>query len=67
MILARKKSDVRLSTLRVTKDLLKNILNKKVCLRCSGRDLEFTFDVKICEERDNGAYYDRHICNHDLS
>lgn len=67
VILARKKSDVRLPALRVTRDLLKNILNKKVCLRCSGRDLEFMFDVRICEERDNGVYYDRLVCNHGLS
>ena len=67
VLLTRKKSSVRLPELRAERDLLKNILNKKVCFRCSGRYLEFTFDVRISEEREKGAYYDRLVCNYAFS
>lgn len=63
VLLARRKSSVRLPELRAERKLLENILNKKVCFRCSGRDLEFSFEVRISEERNKGSYYYRLICN----
>lgn len=66
VMLAKRKAGVRLPMLRLTRDLLKDVLNKRVCFRCSGRDVEFTFDVKISKERSNGEYYYRLICNHAL-
>lgn len=62
--LARRKVDVSLPVLRVKRDLLKDILNGKVCFRCAGKDITFTFDVRISTERDNEDYYYRLICNH---
>lgn len=66
VLLARRKSSVRLPELRAERKLLENTLNKKVCFPCSGKYLEFTFDVRISEERANGAYYDRLTCSHDF-
>lgn len=64
LILAKRKAGVRLPALRVKRDLLKNILNQKVCFRCAGKDMEFAFDVKISMERAKGEYYYRLKCNH---
>lgn len=66
VVLAKRKAGVRLPALRLTRDLLKNILNRKVSFQCSGKDMEFEFDVKISTERSNGEYYYRFICNQAL-
>ena len=64
VILGKRKAGVKLPVLRATRDLLKNILNKKVCFRCAGKDMEFVFDVKISMERDKKEYYYHLLCNH---
>lgn len=66
VILAKRKAGVQLPALRLMRDLLKDILNKRVRFRCSGRNLEFEFDVKISKERGDGEYYYRLLCNHAL-
>lgn len=66
LILAKRKAGVRLPALRVKRDLLKDILNQKVCFRCAGKDMEFVFDVKISTERSSGEYYYHLVCNHTL-
>lgn len=66
MILAKRKASVRLPALREERVLLQNILNRKVCFRCAGKDMEFPFDVKISTERINGEYYYHLICAHAL-
>lgn len=63
-ILAIRKASVKLPALREKRDLLKNILNKKVCFRCAGKDMEFTFDVKNSTKRNSGEYYYHLIFNH---
>lgn len=62
--LAKRKASVRLPALRVKRDLLKNILKKKVCFRCAGKDMEFTFDVKISTERRREEFYYHLVLNH---
>lgn len=61
--LAKRKAGVRLPDLRLTRDLLKNILNGKVCFCCAGKDMEFEFDVKISTKRDKEEYYYRMVCS----
>ena len=58
-----RKADVGLPALRATRDLLKNILNKKVCFRYAGKDMEFEFDIKISEKRGKDEYYYHLLCN----
>ncbi|NBJ92405.1 hypothetical protein [Parablautia muri] len=66
VLLAKRKASVRLPILQVKRDLLKNILNKKVCFRYAGKEIEFAYDVKISTERTNDGYYYHFVCNHAL-
>lgn len=63
VMLAKRKAGVQLPVLRLTRDLLKNILDKKVSFRCAGKDMEFTFDVRISTERADEEYYYLLICD----
>lgn len=63
LVLAKRKAGMRLPVLRGKRDLLKDILNKRVCFRCAGKDMEFTFDVRISTERMKGEYYHRFVCS----
>ncbi|WP_286080961.1 hypothetical protein [Parablautia intestinalis] len=62
MILAKRKGSVRLPILQAKRKLLKNILNRKICFRDAGRDIELEFDVKIPIKRDCDEYYYHLIC-----
>lgn len=61
-ILAKRKSNVQLPRLRKERDLLQNILNRKISFRCAGEDVELSFDVRISKERSVGEYYHHLIC-----
>lgn len=62
MILAKRKGSVKLPILRAERDLLKNLLNRKISFCCAGKDLELAFDVRTSEERAGGEYYYQLIC-----
>ena len=62
-VLAKRKASVKLPQLRAKRDLLKDILNRKVSFRFAGKDEEFTFDVKFFAEREKESYYYRLICS----
>ncbi|MDE6604348.1 MAG: ATP-binding protein [Lachnospiraceae bacterium] len=47
-------------------DELYHETDKKVCFRCAGKDMSFTFDVRISGKRDKEEYHYRLICNHIL-
>lgn len=63
MVLAKRKINVGLPVLCRKRDLLKNILNGKICFRCAGKDMEFSFDVRISTERVKKEFYYHFICS----
>lgn len=65
-ILGRQKAGVVLPTIRVKRDMLENILNKKICFRCDGKDVEFPIDVKISTRRGEREYYYCLLCSQPL-
>lgn len=65
-VLAKRKAGAGLPVLRRKRDLLKKILNGKVCFRCAGKDVELPFDVQISTERAKGEYYHHFICSRAL-
>lgn len=66
VIMAKRKAYVNLPAHRKVRDTLRNIINKKVCLRCAGKDMEFVLDVKISTKRNNDEYYYHLICGQAL-
>lgn len=62
--LAKGKSIAALRIFYAQRKWLKDMLDKKVCFRCAGNDVELPLNVKISEERNNGEYYYRLVCSH---